>query len=142
MTWDGPDDPENPKNWSPRRKWKAIFAISSFVFMSPLSSTIIAPCLPAIAQDLGIKEQAVEQMVLSIFLLGFACGPLFASPLSEIYGRVRVVQSWNFLYLIFNTACGASNSVAAILFLRLISGIFGSATLGVKAIQISLCEFS
>lgn len=84
MTWDGEDDPENPKNWTPMRKWKAIFAMSSFVFMSPLSSTIVAPALPAIASDLNITQPAVEQMVLSIFLLGFACGPLVASPLSEI----------------------------------------------------------
>ncbi|KAJ5702583.1 MFS general substrate transporter [Penicillium malachiteum] len=62
--------------------------MSSFVFMSPLSSTIVAPALPAIASDLNITQQAVEQMVLSIFLLGFACGSLVASPLSEIYGRI------------------------------------------------------
>jgi hypothetical protein len=23
VTWDGPDDPENPKNWTSRRKWAA-----------------------------------------------------------------------------------------------------------------------
>ncbi|KAJ5737627.1 polyamine transporter 3 [Penicillium malachiteum] len=86
-------DPENPKNWTSMRKWKTIFAMSSFVFMSPLSSRIVAPALPAIASDLNITQPAVEKMVLSIFLLGFACGPLVASPLSEVYGRERVVQT-------------------------------------------------
>ncbi|KAJ5094505.1 polyamine transporter 3 [Penicillium angulare] len=131
VTWDGEDDPENPKNWKPMRKWKAIFAMSSFVFMSPLSSTIVAPALPAIASDLGIAQPAVEQMVLSIFLLGFACGPLVASPLSEIYGRVRVVQTWNFMYIIFNAACGGARTKEAIIILRFIAGLCGSATLGI-----------
>ncbi|KAK3934600.1 polyamine transporter 3 [Diplogelasinospora grovesii] len=131
VAWDGENDPEDPKNWSPMRKWKAIFAMSSFVFMSPLSSTIVAPALPAIASDLNINQPAVEQMVLSIFLLGFACGPLVASPLSEIYGRVRVVQSWNFMYIIFNAACGGARSKEAILVLRFIAGLCGSATLGI-----------
>ncbi|KAJ5266746.1 polyamine transporter 3 [Penicillium angulare] len=131
VTWDGEDDPENPKNWKPMRKWKAIFAMSSFVFMSPLSSTIVAPALPAIASDLGIAQPAVEQMVLSIFLLGFACGPLVASPLSEIYGRVRVVQTWNFMYIVFNAACGGARTKEAIIILRFIAGLCGSATLGI-----------
>ncbi|GAD91798.1 polyamine transporter 3 [Paecilomyces variotii No. 5] len=131
VTWNGEDDPENPKNWTPMRKWKAIFAMSSFVFMSPLSSTIVAPALPSIASDLKISQPAVEQMVLSIFLLGFACGPLVASPLSEIYGRVRVVQSWNFLYIIFNAACGGARTKEAIIVLRFIAGLCGSATLGI-----------
>ncbi|RJE19726.1 Major Facilitator Superfamily [Aspergillus sclerotialis] len=68
-------------------------------------------------------------MVVSLFLLGFACGPLCASPLSEIYGRVRVVQSWNLLYLAFNAACGAAQSKEALLVLRFVAGLFGSATL-------------
>jgi hypothetical protein len=25
VNWDGPDDPENPKNWGWRRKWAATF---------------------------------------------------------------------------------------------------------------------
>ncbi|KAM5464811.1 hypothetical protein MauCBS54593_006904 [Microsporum audouinii] len=125
------DEHENPKNWTLARKWKAVFAISSFVLMSPLSSTIVAPGLEIISTDLNIMTPAEQTMVVSIFVLGFAFGPLIASPLSEIYGRVRVVQSWNLLYLIFNTGCGAANSKETLLVLRFISGFFGSATLGI-----------
>ncbi|KAJ6007549.1 MFS general substrate transporter [Penicillium herquei] len=121
-------DPENPKNWTSMSKWKAIFAMSSF---SPLSSTIGAPALPAIASDLNITHPAVEQMVLSIFLLGFACGPLVASPLSEIYGRVRVVQTWNLTYIAFNAACGAARTKESLIALLFLAGLCGSATLGI-----------
>lgn len=131
ITWNGYDDPENPKNWSTMRKWKAIFAMSSFAFMSPLSSTIIAPALPAIASSFNITQSAVQKMVLSILLLGFALGPLVASPLSEIYGRVRVVQSWNLLYIVFNAACGGVQTKEAIIILRFMAGACGSATLGI-----------
>ncbi|KAJ5716505.1 MFS general substrate transporter [Penicillium malachiteum] len=131
VTWDGEDDPANPKNWTSMRKWKALFAMSSFVFMSPLSSTIVAPALPAIASDLKITQQAVEQMVLSIFLLDFAYGPLVASPLSEIYGRMRIVQTWNLMYIAFNAACGAARTKESIIILRFMAGLCGSATLGI-----------
>lgn len=78
--------------------------MSSFVFMSLFPVSIVAPTLPAIASELHIAQSAVQQMVLSIYLLGFACGPLIASPLSETYGRVKVVRSWNLLYIIFNAS--------------------------------------
>ncbi|KAH6672513.1 polyamine transporter 3 [Halenospora varia] len=113
------------------RKVKALFGMSTFVFMSLFTVSIVAPTLPAIASELQISQPAVQQMVLSIYLLGFACGPLIASPLSEIYGRVRVVQSWNLLYIAFNAACGASTSTESVIVLRFISGLFGSATLGI-----------
>ncbi|KAL2435320.1 hypothetical protein ABEF94_014931 [Exophiala dermatitidis] len=28
VDWDGPDDPENPLNWSPRRKWSNILLLA------------------------------------------------------------------------------------------------------------------
>lgn len=31
VSWNGPDDPENPKNWTMRRKWMAVLVVSSFV---------------------------------------------------------------------------------------------------------------
>lgn len=132
LTWDGPNDPENPKNWPLIRKWSALCGMSAFVLMSPLSSTIVAPALDQIARDLDIREAAQKTMVVTIFVLAFAIGPLIASPLSEVYGRTRVVQSWNVVYLAFNTACGFAQSTKALLVLRFMAGLFGSATLGVS----------
>ncbi|KAA8648499.1 MFS transporter [Aspergillus tanneri] len=128
---DSLDDHIDPKKWPLRRKWKAMLGISSFVLMSPLSSTIVAPSLPSIARDLSISQPAEQSMVLSIFVLPYAFGPLIAGPLSEMYGRVRVIQSWNLLYLVFNTACGAAPSKSAMLAFRFLAGFFGSATLGI-----------
>ncbi|KAM5473112.1 hypothetical protein MauCBS54593_002826 [Microsporum audouinii] len=125
------DDHENPKKWPMLRKWKAMLGISSFVLMSPLSSTIVGPSLPSIARDLSITRPAEQALVLSIFVLPYAFGPLIASPLSEIYGRVPVIQSWNLLYLVFNTACGAARSKSAMFAFRFLAGFFGSATLGI-----------
>ena len=43
--WDGPDDPENPKNWGKGRKWAATLVVSSFTFISPVSSSMVAPAI-------------------------------------------------------------------------------------------------
>lgn len=106
--------------------------MSTFVFISLFAVSLVAPTLPAISSELDIPQAATQQMVLSIFLLGFAFGPLIASPLSETFGRMRVVQSWNLFYTIFNALCGTAQSTEALIALRFVSGLFASATLGVS----------
>jgi len=132
VTWDGPEDPLNPKNWPRGRKWRALTAVSGFVLMSPLSTTIVAPSLDVIAKDLKITNATQKPLVLSIFLLGFGIGPLFTSPLSEIFGRTRVLQLFNAMYLVFNTGCGFARTKDQLIVLRFLSGLFGSASVGVS----------
>jgi hypothetical protein len=66
VTWDGPDDPTNPKNWSMKRKWAATFVVSSFTFVSPVSSSMVAPALVIMSKDLHITQEVESQMVLSM----------------------------------------------------------------------------
>lgn len=33
VTWDGPDDPENPRNWPIQRKWIVAWVVSLFTLM-------------------------------------------------------------------------------------------------------------
>lgn len=99
VSWDGPDDPANPKNWSFKMKWAATIVVSSFTFISPVSSSMVAPALGTIAAEFGITNEVESQLVLSIFVLAYAIGPLFLGPLSEIYGRVPVLQLANMFYL-------------------------------------------
>lgn len=32
VDWDGPNDPQNPMNWSPTRKWAIIALVSTITF--------------------------------------------------------------------------------------------------------------
>ncbi len=42
VQWDGPDDPENPQNWSARRKWLMIVVVT---LMSVNVCVFISHCL-------------------------------------------------------------------------------------------------
>jgi hypothetical protein len=132
VTFDGTDDPLNPKAWNRGRKWRALIAVSGFVLMAPISTTIVAPSLDVIASELSIQSGAEKSMVLSIFLLGFGIGPLFISPLSEIFGRTRVLQLFNGVYIAMNTGCGFAQNKTQLIILRVLSGFFGSASVGVS----------
>ncbi|KAH3955381.1 hypothetical protein HBH53_002050 [Parastagonospora nodorum] len=127
ITWDGPHDPRNPLNWSQKRKWVVTILVSMFTFISPFSSTMVTPALPAIADDFNIPEGFMSQLVMTIFLLGYAQGPFVLAPLSEIFGRVTVLQYANLVYLVFNTACGFARTQNQMLAFRFLSGLGGAA---------------
>ncbi|QSS65558.1 polyamine transporter 1 [Histoplasma capsulatum] len=127
VTWSGPEDPENPLNWSHPAKWAAVLIVSSFTFISPVSSTMVAPALAAIGKEFGITSSMEQVLVMSIFLLAYAVGPFLLGPLSEIFGRVVVLQLANLFYLVFNAACGFAQNKQQILAFRFLSGLGGSA---------------
>ncbi|KAF2709780.1 putative MFS multidrug transporter [Pleomassaria siparia CBS 279.74] len=139
VTWDSPDDPKNPKNWSMGRKWAATLIVSAFTLVSPISSSMISPALPAISKDFGITNTVQAQLTLSIFVLAYAVGPLFLGPLSEIYGRVIVLQISNLFYLAWNLACGFAQNSGQLMAFRFLSGLGGSAPLAIGGGLLSDC---
>ncbi|OKL59558.1 hypothetical protein UA08_05013 [Talaromyces atroroseus] len=131
VTWDGPDDLANPKNWKTGRKWAVTFVVSSFTLISPLSSSILAPALSSIGQEFNITNDVELSLALSIFVLAYAIGPLFLGPLSELYGRSRVLQLSNLFYFFFNLGCALARSKAQIMVFRFFAGLGGSAPLAI-----------
>ncbi|KAJ1331730.1 MFS transporter DHA1 family multidrug resistance protein [Microdochium nivale] len=129
VTWTEPS--ENPKSWPFARKWIVVFVASMFTLMAPLSSTIIAPALTTIGHDFTIDDSVTRFLTLSIFILGFAVGPLLWGPASEIYGRVLVLQLTNGVFLAFNLGCGLSQNKVQLIVFRFFSGLTGSAALAI-----------
>ncbi|KAJ4478953.1 MFS polyamine transporter [Lentinula aciculospora] len=129
VDWDSPDDPKNPKNWRKSRKWAATLIVALFTFVSPVASAMIAPGSQQVADEFGITSNVVLDMITSIFVLGFAIGPLFMGPLSELYGRSRVVQLGNAFFLVWNFACGFAQNQTQLIMFRFFAGIGGSAPL-------------
>jgi hypothetical protein len=74
--WDGPQDPENPLNWPNSRKWAAISMVSAITFLTPLGSSIFAPGVPLVMKEFNSNSQILEGFVVSVYVLGFAFGPL------------------------------------------------------------------
>ncbi|OKP08351.1 hypothetical protein PENSUB_5718 [Penicillium subrubescens] len=139
VTWDGPDDPDNPKNWPTNKKWAATITVSLFTFISPVSSSMVAPALTTIAAQFNVTDQIISQLMLSIFVLAYAVGPLFLGPLSEIYGRTIVLQLANLFFLIFNIGCGVAQTKTQLIICRFFAGLGGSAPLAVGGGVLSDC---
>ena len=83
----------------------------------------MAPALTQIGLDLEILSSFILFLTQSIFLLAYALGPFLTGPLSEVYGRVVVLQVANLAYLIFNIACGFAQTTSQMLASRFLAGL-------------------
>ncbi|OCL08293.1 MFS general substrate transporter [Glonium stellatum] len=127
--WDGPDDPQNPMNWSMARKWGNIAALSGITFITPLASSMFAPGIPLVMSSFHETSNTLATFVVSVYLLGFAFGPLVIAPLSELYGRLRLYNICNVLFIVFTIACAESSNFNMLVGFRLLQGVVGSSPL-------------
>jgi MFS family permease len=96
---------------------------------------MIAPALSSISAEFGMAKGVMSQIPLSIFILGYAIGPLFLGPLSEIYGRVIILQLSNLFYLLNNLGCGFAQTSGQLMAFRFLSGLGGSAPLAISGVS-------
>ncbi|KAF1971369.1 MFS general substrate transporter [Bimuria novae-zelandiae CBS 107.79] len=129
VDWDGPDDPENPLNWRANRKWTLIGILSMVTLVTPLASSFFAPGVPQVMETFGVSSNVLAGLVVSIYILGFAIGPLIIAPMSEMYGRLIVYNVCNAFFVVFTVACAVSNSMGMLIAFRVLAGTAGAAPL-------------
>ncbi|KAE8557068.1 hypothetical protein TMatcc_004501 [Talaromyces marneffei ATCC 18224] len=125
--WDGEDDPANPLNWAPLKKWTNIMLLSGITFIVPLASSMFAPGVRQVASEFGESNEILEALVVSIYVIGLAVGPLVQAPMSEVYGRWIVYSTCNVLYVVFTIACAVSTNISMLIVFRFFAGCMGSA---------------
>ena len=76
--------------------------------------------------DIGTE---VATLGVSLFVLGFAVGPLIWAPLSEIYGRQVIFAISYGAFTAFNAGAAGSQNIQTLLVLRFFAGAFGSSPL-------------
>lgn len=86
-----------------------------------------APGVPQMLVDFKTDSKILATFVISVFVLGFAFGPLVVAPLSEWTGRVPVYHACNILFLIFTILCAVSKNMAMLIVFRFLAGFAGVA---------------
>lgn len=86
---------------------------------------MFAPGVPQVMADFGINSVLLATFIVSIYILGFAFGPLVVAPLSEHYGRSIVYNTCNVLFLIFNIASAVAPNLASLIVFRFLCGFAG-----------------
>ena len=90
---------------------------------------MFAPGVPQVMSEFHSSNLELASFVVSIYVLGYAFGPLVIAPMSELYGRLPIYHACNILFVVFTIACAVASSLDQLIVFRFISGLFGSCPL-------------
>ncbi|KAI1825062.1 putative MFS multidrug transporter [Xylaria intraflava] len=114
-------------NWSTWFKIVNVGLISILTFITPLASSMFAPGVPHVMQEFNSHNDLLADFVVSIYVLGFAIGPLLLAPMSELYGRLWIYHATNVGFIIFSVLCAKSSNLGELTAFRFLQGVFGAA---------------
>ncbi|OOQ90349.1 MFS-type transporter [Penicillium brasilianum] len=127
VTWI-PDDPRNPMLFSQTRKWSYTAVVAIATLAVALVSSAYTGGVAEIEEEFGIGTE-VATLGVSLFVVGFAVGPLLWAPLSELFGRQLLFATTYAALTAFNAGCAGSKNAYTLIILRFFAGAFGSSPL-------------
>ncbi|KAK5046398.1 hypothetical protein LTR84_008200 [Exophiala bonariae] len=130
VAWDGADDPMNPKNLKPGRKWMIVIVLAFGALCVTCTSSLYTITYGQMNAEFGTTRFQAT-IGLATFVFGLGIGPMLLGPLSEFYGRRPI---YIVAYVFFTTwliPCAVAKNLATMLVARFFDGLAGSAFLSV-----------
>lgn len=127
VTWID-NDPRNPMTFPQWKKW----ALTMLVAFATLAVAFVSSAYSGGIEELMAEFEIgpeVATLGISLFVLGFAIGPLLWGPLSEMYGRQILFFGTYALLTVFNAGAAGSQNAQTLIILRFFAGAFGSSPL-------------
>lgn len=130
VDWYGPNDQENPQNWSTMKKSWIMVSVALLTTSIYMGSSIFTPAAPEMMAELN-TTRVKSILPLTTFVLGYGIGPMFLSPLSEYapLGRTYIYITTLLLFVLIQIPTALANTIEEIIGLRLLAGIFASPAL-------------
>ncbi|CZR59550.1 related to FLR1-Putative H+ antiporter regulated by yAP-1 and involved in multidrug resistance [Phialocephala subalpina] len=127
VDWYETNDQANPMNWSAKKKAFVAFQIDFYTFAVYMASSIYTSSEPGVMAHFGVGSTKAA-LGLAMYVLGYGLGPLLWSPMSEIpiFGRNVPYVGTFIIYVILCVPTALVDNVGGLLFLRFLTGFFGS----------------
>ncbi|KAF4549545.1 MFS-type transporter-like protein 27 [Elsinoe fawcettii] len=122
------NDQRNPQNWSGARKWTITAVVAVATLAVAFVSSAYSGGTRQIIQEFGISQE-VGILGVSLFVLGFAIGPLLWAPLSEMFGRQVLFFGTYAGLTAFNAGAAGSQNIESLIIQRFFAGAIGSSPL-------------
>ena len=110
VAYDGPDDPIFPHNWTLKSKLLSCFCVGLSALSVSMGSAMFSLGAIEIMAEFHIGS-VVATLGTSLFVFGFASGPIIWGPLSELYGRKVVLVPSLFGYMCFSFATATAKDI-------------------------------
>ena len=143
------DGPSNPDEMTPNvvvpsphagigfREFVAM--IAAMMAMMALGIDTMLPALPAIGHSLGVSDENERQWIITSFVLGFGIATIVYGPLSDRYGRKRLMLGGMAGYAVCCIGIVFAPSFAVLLTLRVLQGASIAATRVVATSMVRDC---
>jgi DHA1 family multidrug resistance protein-like MFS transporter len=128
VEFDGPNDPLHAQNWPLKKKLPVAISLAFVTLTAAFGSSIFSAALGSVTREYGISTE-VGILGVSLYVLGFATGPIIWAPASELYGRRYPLIVSSFGFSIFNVAVATGKDVQTIFISRFFGGFFGACPL-------------
>ncbi|KAK3943234.1 putative caffeine resistance protein 5 [Diplogelasinospora grovesii] len=138
VDWFGPDDPENPQNWSSFKKSFVTFEICFLTFSVYIGSAIYTAGILDVSRTFGVSQVAAT-LGLSLFVAGYGLGPMIFAPMSEIpqIGRNTVYILTLSVFVVFQVPTALPANFGMLLAFRFLTGFIGSPSLATGGASIA-----
>ncbi len=90
----------------------------------PISMDLYLPALPALTVELG-AHTSVAQLTVTACLIGLAVGQLVSGPISDQFGRRRILLIGVIAYIATSVLCAISPSIEILIAVRFVQGLAG-----------------
>jgi len=132
VEFDGPDDPLHAQNWPLRKKLFTGAMLGFTTLTAAFGSSIFSSATRVVAEVYGVGT-TVGVLGTSLYVLGFATGPILWAPFSELKGRRLPLVIASFGFSIFNIGVATGKDLQTVLICRFFAGFFGACPLTVSA---------
>ncbi|KAI2606576.1 MFS general substrate transporter [Hypoxylon sp. NC1633] len=125
VDFDPDGDAENPMEWPPMYKWVIVALLAFMAFTVTFTCTSVVPIASRIVDDLdhGHSGKSASVLLVTIWELGEAAGPLLIAPLSEVFGRYPVINVANTLFIAATVLAALSQSSRLFIVSRALTGL-------------------
>jgi len=130
IVFDGPEDPLNPQNWSPMKKYIQTLILGLATLVVTYASSVFSSASTVVAEQFNVGS-VVGTLGTSLFVLGYAVGPLIWGPLSEVGGRKSPLMASYFIFAIFCIPVAVAQNIQTIMICRFFSGVGASGPLAI-----------
>ncbi|PWY91634.1 bicyclomycin resistance protein [Aspergillus sclerotioniger CBS 115572] len=128
--FDGPDDPEHPFSWAISIKLYVSIMVCFGTFTASFASAVFAPGAGGAAKAFGVSSE-VGMLGTTLYVLGFASGPLIWAPASELIGRRWPLTMGIVGVGLFSIASAVAKDIQTVIICRFFAGMFGASQLSV-----------
>jgi len=126
----GDDDPANAKSWPIRRKLRTAVVLGFDTLIASWGSSVYSAAVQPVSKEFHVGT-VVSLLGLTLYICGFATGPLAFAPLSELYGRKLPVTGACFVFTCFMFAAATAKDFQTLMLTRFFAGVFASCPLAV-----------